>query len=163
MVSPARRRDAVAHLRRRFDVSERRACTLVGQHRSTQRYSPASPEFEQRLIRRMNELASKHPRYGYRRIWALLRGEGFEVNRKRIELVPLAALILRELIAVGAPERIVFSAFGLREGYAYGLLPAQPEVDPLIAARELPARCRRGLAAGARGCPPSRPACSAGW
>jgi exopolyphosphatase/guanosine-5'-triphosphate,3'-diphosphate pyrophosphatase len=56
------------------------------------------------------------------------------INRKRIELVPLAALILRELIAVGAPERIVFSAFGLREGYAYGLLPAQPEVDPLIAA-----------------------------
>ena len=33
----------------------------------------------------MNELASRHPRYGYRRIWALLRGEGFEVNRKRIE------------------------------------------------------------------------------
>jgi len=48
------------------------------------------------------------------------------VNRKRLELVPLAALILHELIAVGAPERIVFSAYGLREGYAYGLLPAQP-------------------------------------
>jgi exopolyphosphatase / guanosine-5'-triphosphate,3'-diphosphate pyrophosphatase len=56
------------------------------------------------------------------------------INRKRLELVPLAALILRELIAVGAPERIVFSAFGLREGYAHGLLPAQPEIDPLIAA-----------------------------
>lgn len=85
MVSPARRRDAVAHLRRRFDVSERRACNLVGQHRSTQRYKPASPEFEQRLIKRMNELAESHPRYGYRRIWALLRSAGFEVNRKRIE------------------------------------------------------------------------------
>jgi exopolyphosphatase / guanosine-5'-triphosphate,3'-diphosphate pyrophosphatase len=56
------------------------------------------------------------------------------VNRKRLELVPLAALILHELIAVGAPERIVFSAYGLREGYAYGLLPAQPDTDPLIAA-----------------------------
>ena len=56
------------------------------------------------------------------------------INRKRLELVPLAALILRELIAVGAPERIVFSAFGLREGYAHELLPAQPEIDPLIAA-----------------------------
>lgn len=85
MVSPSRRRDAVGHLRRRFGVSERRACNLVGQHRSTQRYTPASPEFEQRLIARMNELAVEHPRYGYRRIWALLRGEGFEVNRKRIE------------------------------------------------------------------------------
>jgi len=48
--------------------------------------------------------------------------------------VPLAALILHELIAVGAPERIVFSAYGLREGHAYGLLPEQPEIDPLIAA-----------------------------
>jgi len=56
------------------------------------------------------------------------------VNRKRLELVPLAALILRELIAAGAPERIVFSAYGLREGYAYGLLPAPPDIDPLIAA-----------------------------
>ena len=85
MVSPSRRRDAVGHLRRRFGVSERRACNLVGQHRSTQRYAPSSPELEQRLIKRMNELAARHPRYGYRRIWALLRGEGFEVNRKRIE------------------------------------------------------------------------------
>ena len=85
MVSPARRRDAVAHLRRRFRVSERRACKVVGQHRSTQRYRPSSPEFEQRLVKRMNELAAAHPRYGYRRIWALLRAEGFEVNRKRIE------------------------------------------------------------------------------
>lgn len=56
------------------------------------------------------------------------------VNRKRLELVPQAAMILRELIAVGAPDKIVFSAYGLREGYAYGLLPAQPDVDPLIAA-----------------------------
>jgi putative transposase len=36
-------------------------------------------------VERMNELAAAHPRYGYRRIWALLRGEGFQVNRKRIE------------------------------------------------------------------------------
>ncbi len=56
------------------------------------------------------------------------------VNRKRLELVPLAALILRELLAVGGAERIVFSAYGLREGYAYGLLPIQEGVDPLIAA-----------------------------
>jgi exopolyphosphatase/guanosine-5'-triphosphate,3'-diphosphate pyrophosphatase len=57
------------------------------------------------------------------------------VNRKRLELVPLAAMILRRLIAVGAPERIVFSAYGLREGYAYGLLTERPpSIDPLIAA-----------------------------
>jgi exopolyphosphatase/guanosine-5'-triphosphate,3'-diphosphate pyrophosphatase len=56
------------------------------------------------------------------------------VNRRRLELVPLAALILHELIEAGAPERIIFSAYGLREGYAYGLLPRPPNVDPLIAA-----------------------------
>jgi exopolyphosphatase / guanosine-5'-triphosphate,3'-diphosphate pyrophosphatase len=56
------------------------------------------------------------------------------VNRKRLELVPLAALILHELMIVGAPDRIIFSAYGLREGYAYGLLPTEPEIDPLIAA-----------------------------
>jgi exopolyphosphatase / guanosine-5'-triphosphate,3'-diphosphate pyrophosphatase len=56
------------------------------------------------------------------------------ISRKRLELVPLAALILRELIAAGRPERIVFSAFGLREGYAAGLLPPDPRSDPLIAA-----------------------------
>jgi exopolyphosphatase / guanosine-5'-triphosphate,3'-diphosphate pyrophosphatase len=56
------------------------------------------------------------------------------INRKRLELVPLAAMILRRLVAVGAPARIMFSAYGLREGYAYSLLPADPAVDPLIAA-----------------------------
>ena len=44
-----------------------------------------APEFELKLVQRMNELAAAHPRYGYRRVWALLRAEGFSVNRKRIE------------------------------------------------------------------------------
>ena len=56
------------------------------------------------------------------------------INRKRLEVVPLAATILRRLIAVGRPERVIFSAFGLREGYAHGLLPTEHPVDPLIAA-----------------------------
>jgi transposase InsO family protein len=84
-VSPARRRDAVRFLVGRRRVSERRACQVVGQHRSTQRYEPQPAELELRLVRRMNELAARHPRYGYRRVWALLRSEGFLVNRKRVE------------------------------------------------------------------------------
>ena len=56
------------------------------------------------------------------------------LSRRRLEAVPLAAIILRRLIAAGRPERIVFSAFGLREGYAYGLLPSEPRSDPLIGA-----------------------------
>jgi len=66
-------------------VSERRACRVVGQHRSTQRYERLAPEYELRLVERMNEIAAKHPRWGYRRVWSLLRGEGWRVNRKRIE------------------------------------------------------------------------------
>jgi hypothetical protein len=69
----------------RHRVSERRACELVGQHRSTQRYQVQPGEFELRLVGRINELAARHPRYRYRRVWALLRQEGWEVNRKRIE------------------------------------------------------------------------------
>ncbi|HLK13690.1 MAG TPA: IS3 family transposase, partial [Fimbriimonadaceae bacterium] len=84
-MSPARRRDAVRFLVGKRRVSERRACRLLGQHRSTQRYEPEPPELELRLVRRMNELAEVHPRYGYRRIWALLRNEGYRVNRKRVE------------------------------------------------------------------------------
>jgi transposase InsO family protein len=85
MVSPARRRDAVRYLQRRHNISERRACRLVGLHRSTHRYRGVPPDFEFRLVKRMNSLAERHPRYGYRRIWALLKSEGWVVNRKRIE------------------------------------------------------------------------------
>ncbi|MBV9859137.1 MAG: Ppx/GppA family phosphatase [Alphaproteobacteria bacterium] len=57
------------------------------------------------------------------------------VARRRLEAVPFAALILRRLISTGRPERITFSAFGLREGYANGLIPAeQREGDPLLSA-----------------------------
>jgi putative transposase len=61
MVSPARRRDSVTYLVRRRRVSERRARRVVGQHRSTQRYDRVAPEYELRLVHRMNELAGTHP------------------------------------------------------------------------------------------------------
>jgi exopolyphosphatase / guanosine-5'-triphosphate,3'-diphosphate pyrophosphatase len=57
------------------------------------------------------------------------------ISRKRLEVVPLAALILRKLIAAARPENVIFSAFGLREGYAYGLVPLRERGShPLIAA-----------------------------
>ena len=70
-------------------VSERAACRATGQPRSTQRYrsrqSAQRRSAERALCDRMRELALRHPRYGYRRIAALLRQEGFdEVNRKRV-------------------------------------------------------------------------------
>lgn len=60
-------------------------CRAIGQPRSTQRYEARGPtDDEKRLVGRMHELVRGHPRYGYRRIWALLRSEGWRVNRKRI-------------------------------------------------------------------------------
>lgn len=85
MVSPARRRDAVAYLVRRHKVSERRACQVVGQHRSTQRYTPLPDDSEDRLIKEVNRLAAEHPRWGYRQIHGLLVTDGWKVNAKRIE------------------------------------------------------------------------------
>ena len=56
------------------------------------------------------------------------------ISRRRLEVVPLAALVLRKLITFAGPQSIVFSALGLREGYAYGLIPAEERIpDPLIA------------------------------
>lgn len=57
------------------------------------------------------------------------------ISRKRLEVVPLAAFVLRKLVTIGAPQRVVFSALGLREGYAHGLVPEDDRAaDPLIAA-----------------------------
>ena len=66
-------------------VSQRRACRVLGQPRSTQRRTPFAPGDEPRLVGRMVELAVEYGRYGYRRVTALLRAEGFAVNHKRIE------------------------------------------------------------------------------
>ena len=65
-------------------VSERRACRALGQPRSTQRYAGAGPGRDEALLVRVRELAREHPRYGCRRVTALLRREGWPVNRKRV-------------------------------------------------------------------------------
>jgi putative transposase len=73
-------------IQERHGFSERRACRLVGQPRSTQRRSiPVVPDEEERIRARLRALARERPRYGYRRMTALLREEGFCVNHKRIQ------------------------------------------------------------------------------
>jgi putative transposase len=74
----------VRHLWGAFGVSERPACRVLGQPRSTQRRVPVARADEPRLVMRMLELARAHPRFGYRRVAALLRREGWRVNRKRV-------------------------------------------------------------------------------
>jgi putative transposase len=66
-------------------VSERRACHLIGQPRSTQRRKPHVREDEPGLIQEMIELATQYGRYGYRRITAMLQIKGWKINHKRIE------------------------------------------------------------------------------
>ena len=84
-MSPARRRVCIGHVREAFRVSERRACRVLGQHRSTQRKLPVGRADEERLIADMIELARQYGRYSYRRIAALLRDAGWQVNDKRVE------------------------------------------------------------------------------
>jgi putative transposase len=72
-------------LRDRFGVSERRACRLTSQHRSSQRYRRRLLPEETLLRERLQLLARRHPRYGYRRIHAILRREGWACNRKRVQ------------------------------------------------------------------------------
>ena len=66
-------------------VSQRRACRVINQARSTQFTKPRKPETDAALVKRMTELAVQYGRYGYRRIGAMLRSEGFKVNHKRVE------------------------------------------------------------------------------
>ena len=72
-------------LQGRFGVSERRACRLTRQHRSSQRYRRRLVPEEALLRQRLQLLARRHPRYGYRRIHAILRREGWACNRKRVQ------------------------------------------------------------------------------
>jgi transposase InsO family protein len=71
----------------RLGVSERRACWVLGQARSTQRHRRRVPFDEARLVARIVELAREYGRYGYRRITALLRREGWRVNAKRVQRI----------------------------------------------------------------------------
>lgn len=83
MVTPAAKREAVAHLRSAFDMSERRACRVLGCVRMTVRYR-LRREDDVHLRARLRSLAHVRRRFGYRRLHVLLRREGFIVNHKRL-------------------------------------------------------------------------------
>ena len=75
------------HVRGKLGVSERRVCRVIDQPRSTQRDNPVVRDDEECLRAEIIRLASKYGRYGYRRITALLKREGFRVNHKRVERI----------------------------------------------------------------------------
>lgn len=72
------------HVRGVLDVSERRACRVLGQHRTTQRYRPVLRDDEDVLTQAIIGHAATYGRYGYRRVAALLRADGWLVNVKRV-------------------------------------------------------------------------------
>ena len=86
-MSPTRRRQAVGHVCQVLTVSERRTCRVLGQVRRTQRYTPRVADNEAALTANIVSLASEYRRYGYRRITALLRADGWRVNHKRVERI----------------------------------------------------------------------------
>ncbi|MCC6682949.1 MAG: transposase [Phycisphaeraceae bacterium] len=65
-------------------ISERRLCRVLNQPRSTQRRPRKVKDDEPAIVKRMHALVRRWPRFGYRRIHALLRREGFRINRKRV-------------------------------------------------------------------------------
>jgi putative transposase len=82
MVGPAAKREAVAHLRTVFRMSERRACSLIAADRSSVRYRSCRPP-DLALRGQLRDLANARRRFGYRRLFVLLRrqGEASGVNR----------------------------------------------------------------------------------
>lgn len=86
-MSPARRRACVDHVVAKHGVSERLACRVLGQHRSTQRKIPTMPDDEAALTADIIAFATEYGRYGYRRIAAMLLGAGWVVNVKRVKRI----------------------------------------------------------------------------
>ena len=84
MVTPAARREAVAHLRTSLGVSERRACGIIGADRTSIRYRSRSGD-DTGLRVRLRELAQQRRRFGYRRLHILLLRDGVKINRKKTQ------------------------------------------------------------------------------
>ena len=74
----------MSHVQGRVGCSERRACAVLGQHRSTQRYERRVAADESALVGRIEEIVRSHPRYGYRLVCGRLRLDGWRVNHKRV-------------------------------------------------------------------------------
>jgi putative transposase len=83
MVTPAARREAAAHLGEAFEVSQRRACRVIGVDRTSVRYHGRRPD-DATIRARLRELAAQRRRFGYRRLLILLDREGLHMNHKKL-------------------------------------------------------------------------------
>ena len=83
MVTPAARREAAAHLCEAHQVSQRRACSVLGVDRSSVRYRSVRPD-DTDLRKAMKAVATERRRFGYRRVHVMLERQGWQVNQKKL-------------------------------------------------------------------------------
>lgn len=83
MVTPAARREAVAHLCTAHQVSQRRACSVLSVDRSSVRYRSVRPD-DAELRKAMKAVATERRRFGYRRVHVMLERQGWQVNQKKL-------------------------------------------------------------------------------
>ena len=105
MVSPDQQRAAADYLSDRYKVSQRRICRVMGRSRSVLRYRPSRRPNELPLTREIKRLARRHPRYGYRRIHAMLIRGGWTVNVKRVRRL-WNSLGLRRPLRLRKPRKL---------------------------------------------------------
>jgi putative transposase len=84
VVTPQQQRAAADYLRETYSISQRHASRLLGRARSTIRYRHRQRSGEDALIKAIRRLARRHPRFGYKRIHARLKRQGWRVNGKRV-------------------------------------------------------------------------------
>jgi hypothetical protein len=125
-VTAARRRLIATGTCEQFHVSQRRISRALDLARSSFRYQPVVRDEQVALARRIEELAAAHPRFGYRRIWALWDREGWTVNKKAVRRIDREFLALT-LIGV-APLKLVL---GRRPRQIGRVFPAIIGVAPL--------------------------------
>ena len=116
MVTPAAKREAVAHAVQTHAMSERRACQAIGADRTTIRYRSRRPD-DGAMRARLRELAAERRRFGYRRLHVLLRLDGYVVNRKKTQR------LYREEGLVVRRRRGRRRAVGIRAPLAAAALP----------------------------------------
>jgi putative transposase len=105
VVSPDQQRAAAGYLSEHYQVSQRRVCRVIGRSRSTLRYRETHRGDEPVLIREIQGLARRFPRYGYRRVHAMLIRKGYAVNLKRVRRL-WNELGLRRPIRLKKPRKL---------------------------------------------------------
>jgi putative transposase len=120
VVSPDQQRAAAGYLGECYGVSQRRICGVMGRSRSTLRYRRQPREGEPALTREIKRLARRHPRYGYRRVHALLVRRGWTVNAKRVRRL-WNELGLRRPVRLRKPRKL-----GAKPGTSANSCVSQP-------------------------------------